>query len=349
MYFNQAPVRAAINGRLLVIDGIENAERNVLPSLNNLLENREMSLEDGSFLTGKTFSARSSCATSRLLAVHPDFQVVALGVPVPPYPGRSLDPPLRSRFQCRYVDDLSSHSIMSSLDSSFPVNMGKAEKLIQFYETIMSLRHYAISENMSLSGLPGISTDFFVKSLKLMESFPKLSEVSVISRTIPVLSHLNYLLPTKFEYTVSEAVASLRRSNTSDFSKGLASSDQYKLISLKTGEENFAQAHFATLLNEDVPSKSLVEMPCGPHLLESINTVEGQLLSHQYKALCDMLMDHSCGLHIALLGPKGSGKHTDILSFIWCHTYIFEHRKNSFSSYLCLSFRVQRSYISSLQ
>lgn len=35
---------------MLVIEGIEKAERNVLPVLNNLLENREMHLEDGRFL-----------------------------------------------------------------------------------------------------------------------------------------------------------------------------------------------------------------------------------------------------------------------------------------------------------
>lgn len=43
-------MRAAIEGRILILDGIEKAERNVLPVLNNLLENREMHLEDGRFL-----------------------------------------------------------------------------------------------------------------------------------------------------------------------------------------------------------------------------------------------------------------------------------------------------------
>ena len=33
-----------------MLDGVEKAERNVLPTLNNLLENREMALEDGRFL-----------------------------------------------------------------------------------------------------------------------------------------------------------------------------------------------------------------------------------------------------------------------------------------------------------
>jgi midasin (ATPase involved in ribosome maturation) len=43
-------VKAATEGRLLIIEGIEKAERNVLPLLNNLLENREMNLEDGRHL-----------------------------------------------------------------------------------------------------------------------------------------------------------------------------------------------------------------------------------------------------------------------------------------------------------
>ena len=34
-----------------------------------------------------------------LLRVSEDFRVIALGHPVPKYPGNALDPPLRSRFQ----------------------------------------------------------------------------------------------------------------------------------------------------------------------------------------------------------------------------------------------------------
>lgn len=47
---SQCAVRAATQGRVLVLEGLEKAERNVLPVLNNLLENREMQLEDGRFL-----------------------------------------------------------------------------------------------------------------------------------------------------------------------------------------------------------------------------------------------------------------------------------------------------------
>lgn len=43
-YVDGNAVRAAIQGRVLLLEGIEKAERNLLPILNNLLENREMNL-----------------------------------------------------------------------------------------------------------------------------------------------------------------------------------------------------------------------------------------------------------------------------------------------------------------
>ena len=71
VYIDQPAVTAAITGRILIIEGLEKAERNVyvfvvldlinltlkflvlfnsLPVVNNLLVNREMALEDGRFL-----------------------------------------------------------------------------------------------------------------------------------------------------------------------------------------------------------------------------------------------------------------------------------------------------------
>lgn len=109
-------VRAAVEGSVLLLDGIERVERNVLPALNNLLENREMDLPGGKrLIRRRTTDQRgalhdldrhsSSAAAQQLLYAHPNFRVVALGLPVPPFPGFALDPPLRSRFQFRNMDD----------------------------------------------------------------------------------------------------------------------------------------------------------------------------------------------------------------------------------------------------
>ncbi|CAI6345397.1 unnamed protein product [Macrosiphum euphorbiae] len=109
-YINQSAVKAAIEGHVLILDGIEKAERNVLPILNNLLENREIHLEDGRFLVApKTYDkllqehGLEHMMKWNLVRVSEDFFVIALGLPVPTYNGIPLDPPLRSRFQARHI------------------------------------------------------------------------------------------------------------------------------------------------------------------------------------------------------------------------------------------------------
>nr|XP_034959302.1 von Willebrand factor A domain-containing protein 8 isoform X1 [Zootoca vivipara] len=109
-YIDQCAVRAATEGRILVLEGLEKAERNVLPVLNNLLENREMQLEDGRFLmSAERYDKllkehnKSELDAWKIVRVSENFRVIALGLPVPRYLGNPLDPPLRSRFQARDV------------------------------------------------------------------------------------------------------------------------------------------------------------------------------------------------------------------------------------------------------
>jgi MoxR-like ATPase len=124
-YFDQGTLQAALHGRVLIVEGLEKAERNVMPVLNNLLENREMALEDGRFLLPQARYAELSPAQreqSKLVPVHPDFRVIALGVPVPPFPGNPLDPPLRSRFQgFRVVRTLATLATLRANQRSGPV------------------------------------------------------------------------------------------------------------------------------------------------------------------------------------------------------------------------------------
>ncbi|KAI9345549.1 AAA domain-containing protein [Obelidium mucronatum] len=110
-YTDQACVRAAIHGRILILDGIEKAERNVLPIINNLLENREMALDDGRFLVHpKRYDlllkskSKEEIEKWKLVRTSERFVVIGLGLPVPKYEGHPLDPPLRSRFQARNIN-----------------------------------------------------------------------------------------------------------------------------------------------------------------------------------------------------------------------------------------------------
>ena len=106
-FSNQPPVTAALSGGILVLDGIDLAERNVLPLLNNLLENREINLESGELVVSaeRYKELRDGYAErSNIIPAHEDFRVIGLGLPVGPWKGEKLDPPLRSRFQCLRVD-----------------------------------------------------------------------------------------------------------------------------------------------------------------------------------------------------------------------------------------------------
>jgi von Willebrand factor A domain-containing protein 8 len=72
------------------IDRLEKAERNMLPLLNNLLENREMRLDDGRMLVHPRtyahllthFSSDRLHHELKIFPVHSNFRVVALGLPV---------------------------------------------------------------------------------------------------------------------------------------------------------------------------------------------------------------------------------------------------------------------------
>ena len=81
---------------------------------NNLLENREMHLEDGRLLIPAerydkllAENGQEELDKWQLVRVSEDFRVVALGLPIPHYTGNPLDPPLRSRFQARDVRHIS--------------------------------------------------------------------------------------------------------------------------------------------------------------------------------------------------------------------------------------------------
>ena len=67
-----------------------------------------MALEDGRFIVSASRYAELKARHGEdvvhswhLIPAHPDFFVIAIGLPVPPYFGNPLDSPLRSRFQAR--------------------------------------------------------------------------------------------------------------------------------------------------------------------------------------------------------------------------------------------------------
>ncbi|GAA5909649.1 hypothetical protein JCM8208_003837 [Rhodotorula glutinis] len=132
-------VRAAKEGKVLILDGIERVERGVLPLLNNLLEYREMNLEDGTHLVSTARydkMIQNGEDTTSFIPTHPDFRIIALGVPVPPYPGLPIDPPFRSRFQARYVDPVAAAKVMARQELGRMRDTYGEERTIQVEEVV---------------------------------------------------------------------------------------------------------------------------------------------------------------------------------------------------------------------
>ncbi|XP_059417514.1 von Willebrand factor A domain-containing protein 8 isoform X3 [Carassius carassius] len=185
-YIDQCAVRAATEGRILVLEGLEKAERNVLPVLNNLLENREMQLEDGRFLMSaqrydKLLEEHSKDELDawKIVRVSEDFRVIALGLPVPRYKGNPLDPPLRSRFQARDIYYLPFKDQLEHLYRIGPnVSPERVSQLLSFATALCS------QESASLS-LPDFPVDNLPSALAVLNLFPMLSAQQLVQRLYP--------------------------------------------------------------------------------------------------------------------------------------------------------------------
>jgi len=198
-YVDQAPVRAALHGRVLVLEGIEKAERNVLPLLNNLLENREMALEDRRFLLAPERAeqlqseGRGSAWAEKLVPVHPEFIVVALGLPGR---GNPLDPPLRSRFASFSVSPTAPSDALEPLVRAAPsVPLPTVQKLCSAVGTLQQLVNGTGSapsqkERLRLPVFPELGMR---GAVRLLECFPNSDLLSALKRVYPthLMPHLS--------------------------------------------------------------------------------------------------------------------------------------------------------------
>ena len=189
LFINQAAVNAAIHGHTLVLDGLEKAERNVLPILNNLLENREMNLDNGQFLVStqrydellKSYT-KEQLEKLNFIRVHEDFRVIALTLPpLPDYKGHSLDPPLRSRFQLRDIGSqpLTFAEYASLLRSIYPQDDN------QFVEQLLSLASLINSNDLETLKLVHFPFDRLDTAVRLAQSIPNINLADCLHRIYP--------------------------------------------------------------------------------------------------------------------------------------------------------------------
>ncbi|XP_043927636.1 von Willebrand factor A domain-containing protein 8 [Protopterus annectens] len=296
-YIDQCAVRAATEGRVLVLEGLEKAERNVLPVLNNLLENREMQLEDGRFLMAADRydkllkeHAKEELDAWKIVRVSEDFRVIALGLPVPKYTGNPLDPPLRSRFQARdvyYVPFKDQLQLLYSFGPRIP-----AERITQ----LLSFSTTLCSQESTTLGLPDFPLDNLQAAVKILDSCPVMSTKDVMHRLYPY----NVFLGKEGKTAVEDALTrfELQDSGSMPTPRGIL-----KVQEAKDGEN---QKAVVTVQVEDKETTFQVPAGTNPVRLHSDSPNFIRTPSHE-QLLAQMMQSHMV-MDLCLIGAKGCGK-----------------------------------------
>ncbi|XP_023163601.1 von Willebrand factor A domain-containing protein 8 isoform X2 [Drosophila hydei] len=289
-YHDQAAVRAALHGRVLVLDGIEHAERNVLPVLNNLLENREMHLETGQFLIApnrydnllKTHS-QQQLKSWGLLRVSEHFRIVAIGLPTHKYKGTPLDPPLRSRFQSRNILPYTFEQLYEDLQELLTTVSSSALKQLLTCALILQ----TASDELQLPDFP---LHNLRQGVQMMERNPLLTVHDVLISLYPYKS---ILLPEQ-QKQVDEMFTNMSLNHSGKQSVQRISSCTKDLV---------VNVHLDEIH---------ITMPCrSPTQL----TAEFVDLPHQRQVLAALLQAYAVG-DVCLLGNKGVGKETLITELL---------------------------------
>lgn len=365
-YTNASPVDAAVHGDLLILDGMERASRNVLPTLNNLLEHRSMNLEDGRLLvpqhtydlalqqqeqqqsaTGrKGGGTLSNDVASLLVPVHPDFRVIATAVPGSVPGGKPLDPPLRSRFQIRRVDNDNDdvenfllhalHSDEASSDSKNDDNH-RVRSVVRF---LMALQQLAARENSATNRHSSAATSAVVhpwpshqleSTVHLIRNFPAQDPYPFLRRFYPSES-----------YRPRNATAAIARKSPSispfdQLYREMVASNQpsrhwndsvYRVEHIFPDPETPLQAHvvLSTSQPQDAAESShsvTLTVPCGTRTDAALTTTTTTarnpsvlcLTAGLEAATTSMLQAHSAGHDILLLAPPGEGKSAAVAHF----------------------------------
>ena len=326
LWEDQAVVRAALEGRILIIEGFEKAERNVLPVLNNLLENREMQLEDGRFLVapkryddliaqGQLTKGSNGLSreigtdlTERLVRVSEKFRVIAVGVPAPPFPGNPLDPPLRSRFQGRHVGRAPTKDLLYSLRERAPtVPMSKINRLVSMYEAIHGLGESqgtssgAEQRSMAFSSLCYPCEDSILRVGDLLEKVPSVTVKDALSRIFPA-ARGSGLLEGEAQLLVQSVLES-GGGGGGGGGKGkiLVRVDSGSVaVAAENVEEN--ERRRSVMLHFEGTNTPVPVM--GGPFPPQFPLDNGRLLPHQASVLSGMLQSASIGVDVCLIGAR---------------------------------------------
>lgn len=265
----------------------------------------EMTLDDGRFLMkAESYDAllaagysSKDLAAQNLVRVHPDFRVIALGLPVPPYPGRTLDPPLRSRFQARNVQPSSPGTQLEALVSIAPkVPIATLERLIGVREAVNAIE--AMHDGISGQRMPHFDYLSLSHCAKVIESFPSASLPSTVKRVFPVTKQI---LGTKAASNCETLNRILKKFGTNLHEAKYT----VQSVAKRSPEDLTAVVTFQSTVAEE---KTVLDVPCGTTTPKS-GPMRGFVETDLHSAILgEMIQDHAAGSDLCVLGEKGSGK-----------------------------------------
>ena len=119
----------------------------------------------------------ADAADARFVPAHRSFRIIAIGAPVPPYTGYPLDPPFRSRFQARFLDQTSALLAYPDSSSSLPPSSAALWKVLR--DLVLATQYASearhVLDSVARPVLPQFPQTALAKLYTLLATFPPLS------------------------------------------------------------------------------------------------------------------------------------------------------------------------------
>ena len=266
----------------------------------------------------------------KLIPVHKNFRVIAIGLPVPPFIGNPLDPPLRSRFQSYSIENVTPSILLAEIRRNYAPSEKSQDSVILFLTFIKSLKFITLQkasqtgvENQLLAfhHLPQLGEIQLLTACKIFEIFHKILVIPILHRVFPyrfivhneqALEMIDKLLVPLIEedqmnshenYYFTKIAKALPLSHESLSHNYKFDNVLFKNSLIKTGRDlviEFAQ------LNSKFQTQVAVRGGPNVHALHIHEPTS--LGSKHHLLLSNLLQSHAIGRDICLIGNKGEGK-----------------------------------------
>jgi MoxR-like ATPase len=311
IWLNSPLIQAALEGDVIVLDGIHHLSMGTLSILQRLVHDREISLPDGSLLVNSAHYSRILQCNQQtndiksIFPVHPSFRIIALAEP--PSRGsehRWLTSEIATMFHFHIISGLSSNQkfhILTQLfpslyKSSRPILQETSEGLKRFVTKLdyeRSLKTDAADFNKGgvfVSELPELSLRQLIRLSKRLTKYP--------SDLLPALHNALLLkfLPTSMRQALEQIISDTIKTGDIQTKFDGRSVDCAEMkLSIECDETTVKIGYVVLTRNK----------PKNPALVPDVTFFE--VPSH-VALLQEMMKDFELGEHILLIGNQGVGK-----------------------------------------